>query len=332
MQAGHAGQQFGVYDFNLALGETSLGKQRIQDGQHHVRSVEEVLRSTRGKKGLHALVNSWKSNKTIVDELLSIEPCSLREGSSLAQFDKDYHHQLEIDDDFFSKVMTTVLRGINEDPKVMAKLEKPVDMYFSAIDLTMRGGVKGKSQYTYGEIVEAIAGEGFFTWMEGEKFRFRHGFPIVSFYLTGYEISTLMSALVGASRDMIEATPTFSRNVSFKVRSRGWFSGRMMVAGEIKDVKIDGEPIQSKKLYQVATSIFLAEAIFYEWSRRTSISMIGGLVKSLVGLEPKDARGHKYDLSNPRTLHDLALIQYLPTEYQAFAERFAEQCGKMDEK
>ncbi len=335
MQAGHGGREFGVFDFTYNTRPGDFEGQRLSALSHSLHPiVQDSISQGHVKESEGWFFSKWFENKTTLNSMLEAEPCKphLGDNTPMGRFDQDYNHKLTINDEFSWKVMTTILRGLNTDKRFLeVSAQKPLDLYFSAIDLSMRGGVKGNQDYTYGEIVEAIAGEGFFTWMDKGKFHFRHGFPVVTFYLTGYEISTLISALVGTSRDMMEATPTFSRNVSFQVRARGIISGRLMIAGEIKDLKIDGKAIEYRKLYHVGTSIFLAESIFYEWARLTSIRMLGVLVKALVGLDPKNAEGKKYDLRDLRVLHNLAREQYLPTEYQAFGERFADKCGVMDD-
>lgn len=329
MQAGSSGRELGVLDLSFSR----ASKEHLTDLHHELRPLQPWLDQQREKApflgGFH---QQWRSNKNAIDGLLGMEACRFKKDDSpIAQFQQSYAHKLVVDDLFSKNVISTVRVGLNIDAIVKAKIGRDINLYFSAIDLSLRSKVAGGIDYSYGEIVEAIAGSGFFTWFDNDgEFRFRHGFPIVSFYLTGYEISTLLSALVGTSRDMAEATPVVSRNVSLVVQERSLIRGRLKIAGEIKDLTIDGAPIEAKKLYHVATNVFIAENIFLTWAERTKLGMLTGIVRWFIGIAPKDAQGTPYNLSDKRIFQKLGLAQYLPTEYQAFAERFADNCGSFD--
>ncbi len=173
-----------------------------------------------------------------------------------------YSHRGESSISYGTKVISTVRNQLNK------KLSKPVDFYFSSRSLVREGMLKGK-QYNLSEIFQILP--------IGMDKDFNPGSPIVSFYLTKFEVRKIISFLDLYSSFKPLFTPIYSNNIKYLKRSWG-----IPFVNKIKNLKMNGIPFEKwPKLMRVATNSYVG----------AYLDKVGSMSFGLIKFIAKDEKG-----------------------------------------
>lgn len=194
----------------------------------------------------------------------------------------------------------------------------PIAFYFSALKLLLRGDdiIAGQS-YSFEDAFALIGGAGF-------DDELKPGYRTVTFYLTPAEIYKLITLFEIGSKKIPEATPVFSKGVSFDLSYKNntkpsILYGDIPFLNRVRNVTVQGiscpsiagafiDALTFRKppLLRVMTSDFMAENFFRNLEARM-------LAPSII---PKDKHGNKIATEQFR---ERAKLESLPKEFELFA-------------
>jgi len=160
------------------------------------------------------------------------------------------------------KVISAVRNQLNK------KLKNPIDFYFSSRSLVREGLLNGK-QYNLSEIFQILP--------IGMDKDYNPGSPVVSLYLTNFEVRKIISFLELYSKFNPIFTPIFSDNIKYEVRSWG-----IPFVNRIKNLTMNGIPFENwPNLIRVGTNSYVGGYL----------DKVGSMSFGLIKFTAKDKKG-----------------------------------------